>query len=83
MMCGGSLGDRLARTVPAAIHPADRPMTSTMQHAPSSVAMLATSAPISITVVALYFTTDPYPGQWSVWGKSLSIVLGTPMTRSS
>ena len=43
----------------AAIQPADRPITSTMQHEPSSVAMLLTSKPISITVAALYLITDP------------------------
>ena len=34
-------------------------MTSMMQHEPSSVAMLLTSAATSITVVALYLITDP------------------------
>jgi len=50
---------RLANTVPAAIQPAERPITSIMQQDPSSVAMLPTSMPTSITVVALYLMTDP------------------------
>ena len=55
-MCGASWSARLASTVPAAIQPAERPMTSMMQQAPSSVAMLPTSAAISITVAPLYLT---------------------------
>ena len=39
--------------------PAARPMTSMRQHEPSSVAMLETSAAISMTVAQLYFTTEP------------------------
>ncbi len=59
-MCGGLAGlPRLASTVPAAIQPAERPMTSMMQQEPSSVAMLPTSMPTSMTVVALYLMTEP------------------------
>ena len=50
---------RLASTVPAAIQPAERPITSMMQQEPSSVAMLPTSRPTSMTVVALYLMTEP------------------------
>ncbi len=57
-----SVGLRLASTVPGAIQPAARPITSMMQQEPSSVAMLRTSAPTSITVVALYLITLPKPG---------------------
>ena len=58
-MCGASPGERFARTVPAAIQPAERPITSMRQQEPSSVAMLSTSAATSMTVAALYFTTEP------------------------
>ena len=41
------------------IQPAPRPITSMMQQKPSSVAMLLTSAAISMTVQALYLATEP------------------------
>ena len=41
--------------------------------------MLFTSKAASFVEVAIYFATDPKPGQLSVKGKSLSIVLGIPI----
>ncbi len=35
----------------------------------------------SMQVVAMYRAAEPKPGQWSVPLRSLSMVLGTPMTR--
>jgi hypothetical protein len=48
-----------AALVALPIQPAARPMTSTMQQEPSSVAMEPTSKPISITVAELYLITEP------------------------
>ena len=41
--------------------------------------MDATSSPASLIDTATYFATDPKPGQLSVFGKSLSTVLGMPI----
>ena len=40
-------------------------------------------APTSIREVAMYLAAEAYPGQWSVPARSLSIVLGIPITRHS
>ena len=59
MIWGASFSERRASAVPAAIQLAARPITSIRQQEPSSVAMLTTSAAISMTVAQLYFTTEP------------------------
>ena len=41
------------------------------------------SAPISAAATAAKRAALPYPGEWSVTARSLSIVLGTPMTLKS
>ena len=62
-MCGAMAGlPRLASAVPAAIQPAERPITSIIQQAPSSVAMQAASSPTSITVVS----SDGYTRSYTV-----------------
>ena len=40
------------------------------------------SRTISEKVAAIYFAAEPKPGQWSVTGRSLSMVLGAPITDS-
>ncbi|CDE85249.1 unknown [Coraliomargarita sp. CAG:312] len=83
-MCGGSSTwlRRFAMLVPAAIQPASLPITSTIETR-SWLPMASWSRANSRIVVQRYFTTLPYPGQWSVIVRSLSIVLGIPMTRIS
>ena len=41
--------------------------------------ILLTSRAASFVEVAIYFATDPNPGQLSVKGKSLSMVFGIPI----
>ena len=41
--------------------------------------ILSTSSPASLIEVDTYFATEPNPGQLSVKGRSLSIVLGMPI----
>ena len=59
---------------PAAIQPALRPITS-MIETKSCCPMASWSRADSRTTEQIYLTTLPYPGQWSVVTKSLSIVL--------
>jgi len=47
------------------------------------LAIEATSSAASCVDTAMYFATEPNPGQQSVIGRSLSTVLGTPMQRMS
>ena len=41
--------------------------------------ILSTSKEASLTDVATYLATEPKPGQLSVYGRSLSTVLGMPI----
>ena len=78
MMCGGSSGFVPARPPAAAIQPAWRPITSSTNTLVDVRAIEATSRPASRVDTAMYFATEPNPGQQSVCGKSLSTVFGTP-----
>ena len=70
-----SLSD--ARPPAAAIHPACRPITSNTNTFVDVFDILATSKLASRVDTAIYFATEPKPGQQSVIGKSLSTVFGT------
>ena len=61
----------------AAIQPECRPITSTINTLVEVLAMEATSKLASRVDTAMYFATEPKPGQLSVIGRSLSTVLGT------
>ena len=63
----------------AASQPACLPITSKINTFVELLDMLFTSKAASFVEVAIYFATDPKPGQLSVKGKSLSIVLGIPI----
>ena len=65
-MCGGSPALVAARQDAAAIHPACLPMTSKMKTFVDVSAMLLTSSPASKVEVAMYFATEPKPGEQSV-----------------
>src|ERR1700722_18024504 len=78
MMCGASPGLWPARPLAAAIQPAWRPITSSTNTLVEVRAIDATSRAASRVETAMYFATDPNPGQQSVCGRSLSTVLGTP-----
>ena len=78
-MCGASSGRCLARPAAAAIQPVWRPITSRMNTLVEVSHIEATSSAASRTETATYFATEPKPGQQSVWGRSLSTVLGMPM----
>ena len=78
MMWGALPGSLPASPPAAAIHPACRPMTSSMKTLVEVFAMEATSSAASIVDTATYFATEPNPGQLSVTGRSLSTVLGMP-----
>ena len=60
----------------AAIQPAWRPITSNTKIFVEVAAIDATSKLASIVETAIYFATEPNPGQLSVTGRSLSTVLG-------
>src|SRR6202012_5569010 len=78
MIWGGSAGLRPARPPAAAIQPAWRPITSSTNTLVDVRAIEATSSAASRVETAMYFATEPNPGQQSVCGRSLSTVLGTP-----
>ena len=78
MMCGGSPGFFPASPPAAAIQPACRPITSSTYTLVDVRAIEATSSAASRVETAMYFATDPNPGQQSVCGRSLSTVFGTP-----
>src|SRR5580704_863317 len=78
MTCGGSATPLPASPAAAAIQPACRPMTSSTNTLVEVRAMEATSIAASRVETATYLATEPNPGQQSVWGRSLSTVLGTP-----
>ena len=65
----------------AVSQPACRPMISTI--VTEGILYTELSRMISCMVVATYFAAEPKPGVWSVMHKSLSIVLGMPMTFTS
>src|SRR6185503_15050720 len=66
-----------ARPPAAAIQPACRPITSRTNTLVDVFDMLATSKLASSVETAMYFATEPKPGQQSVMGRSLSTVFGT------
>ena len=66
-----------AKPPAAAIHPAWRPITSKTNTFVDVFDILATSKLASRVDTAMYFATEPKPGQQSVIGKSLSTVFGT------
>src|SRR5690606_10835959 len=83
MMGGASSGELPARPAAAAIHPAWRPITCMTNTLVEDSAIEATSRLASRTDTAVYFATDPNPGQQSVTARSLSTVFGTPTTVTS
>ena len=83
MMCGGASAPSPARPAAAAIQPAWRPITSRMNTFVEVSAIEATSRLASRVEIAVYFATEPKPGQQSVTARSLSTVFGTPMQRMS
>ena len=70
-------GMRTPSVAPAAMKPAWRPMTSKMKTLVEVSHMEATSMAASRVDTATYLATEPNPGQLSVRGRSLSMVLGT------
>src|SRR6185437_7502179 len=66
-----------ARPAAAVIHPAWRPITSSTNTRVDVRAIDATSNAASRIDVAMYFATEPNPGQLSVTARSLSTVFGT------
>src|SRR6056297_2118899 len=78
-MWGGSPSPCPARPPDAAIQPACRPITSRMNTLVDVSHMDLMSRLASRVDVAMYFATEPKPGQQSVKGRSLSTVFGTPM----
>ena len=63
----------------AAIQPAWRPITSITKTLVEVLAIERTSNEASSAETATYLATEPKPGQQSVIGRSLSMVLGTWM----
>ncbi len=61
----------------AAIQPACLPITSNTKILVEVAHIEATSKLASMVETAMYFATEPNPGQLSVTGKSLSTVFGT------
>ena len=77
-MSGPKPRSSAARPDAAAIQPAWRPITSITKTLVDDELIDATSIDASKIETATYFATEPKPGEQSVNGKSLSIVLGTP-----
>ena len=77
--CGGMLLFSLITPADAASQPACLPITSKINTFVDEFAIDATSRDASNVEVAIYLATDPNPGQLSVTGRSLSIVLGKPI----
>src|SRR5215472_5728057 len=63
----------------AVVQPACRPITSRVNTLVEVRLIAARSSAASRSEVATYFATEPKPGEQSVIGRSLSIVLGMPM----
>ena len=79
MTWGASLPAVAARQEAPAIQPAWRPMTSRMKTLVEVSHIEATSNAASRVEIATYFATEAKPGELSVTGRSLSMVLGTWM----
>src|SRR5687768_5092109 len=79
MIWGPSPGFCAANPPLAAIQPLCLPITSNKNTLVEEDAIAATSKLASRIETATYFATDPKPGELSVKGKSLSMVLGIPM----
>ena len=79
IICGGCCLDSLARADEAAIHPACLPITSNIKTFVDVAHMDLTSSPASKVEIAVYFATEPKPGEQSVRGRSLSTVFGIPI----
>ena len=77
MTIGRSISLLDAMAPAAAIQPAWRPITSSTNTLVEVFAMEATSKVASRVDTAMYFATEPKPGQLSVMGRSLSTVFGT------
>ena len=75
-MCGASPFCVAAKPLAAAIQPAWRPITSKIKTLVEVSHIEATSIAASRVEMAMYFATEPNPGQLSVSGRSLSIVFG-------
>ena len=69
----------MPRTDAAASHPASLPMTSSTATGAAGP-IVSTSRPIPIAASATNRAALPYPGEWSVVSRSLSMVLGTLTT---
>ena len=61
------------------IHPACLAITSKIKTFVDVSHIDLTSSPASNVEIAVYFPTDPKPGEQSVNGKSLSTVFGIPI----
>src|SRR3990167_2167666 len=79
IICGESPSFSAAKPPAAAIQPACLPITSKMNTLVEVSDIEATSIPASRMETATYFATEPNPGQLSVQGRSLSMVLGMPI----
>ena len=77
-MSGPKPRSSAARPEAAAIQPACRPITSMTKTLVDVELIDATSIDASRIDTATYFATEPKPGEQSVNGRSLSMVLGTP-----
>ena len=69
--------ESFASSAEAAIHPACLPMTSRIKTLVEVLHIDLMSKEASLAEVAMYFATEPKPGQLSVTARSLSIVFGT------
>ena len=74
---GAYLPSLSARALAAVIQPAFLPDASTTT---TWIGRLSTSKHSSLTLVAIYLAALPNPRLWSVIARSLSIVLGIPIT---
>ena len=79
IICGGFFLFSFAKADDAAIHPACLPITSKIKTFVDVAHIDATSSPASSVDIAVYFATEPNPGQKSINGKSLSTVFGIPI----
>ena len=79
MICGKLLTEFFIIPAAEAIQPACLPITSRIKTLVELFDIDFTSSEASYVDVAMYLATVPKPGQFSVIGKSLSIVFGKPI----
>ena len=77
-ICGASPSCSAASAEAAVVQPACRTITSTANTFVEVRLIAVRSNAASRTAVATYFAAEPNPGEQSVIGRSLSIVLGMP-----